>query len=121
MFAMPARVRFFAYLANGLRFPLDTSRAPDLTAPRQIGHCGTVPTPQEGRGEYASVRAQCKLRPNTGGAAMLRKSNTVGRSDPKSSQSLDDWMYAVALIILRRQMRGKWVDSLSSSGPTAAA
>ena len=52
---------------------------------------------------------------------MLRKNNTAARSNPKSSQSLDDWMYAVALIILRRQMRGKWVDSLSSSGPTATA
>jgi hypothetical protein len=73
-------------------------------------------SPQLMRNRFGSAQAQPTYR----GTTMLQATDKTRRSTPSSSPSLDEWMYALSLIILRRQMRGKWVGSLNSTGPSAA-
>ena len=40
---------------------------------------------------------------------MLQKISTVPKSTRLSSERLDNFIHAMALVILRRQMRGKWM------------
>jgi hypothetical protein len=46
---------------------------------------------------------------------MSRKNNSVQPYSPKSSESLDHWMHAVAFVIVRRQMRKKWKSDIRVS------
>jgi hypothetical protein len=47
----------------------------------------------------------------------MKKNTSNGSRTPIPDETLDLWMHAVALVILRRQMRGRWT---SGSRPLAA-
>jgi hypothetical protein len=48
------------------------------------------------------------------------KKNTSNRARPSiPNETLELWMEAVALVILRRQMRGRWTSSSRSLATTA--
>jgi hypothetical protein len=50
----------------------------------------------------------------------MRKITGSRRPACKSSERLDNFLLAMAFVISRRQMRGKWMSRLRSSGPTLA-
>jgi hypothetical protein len=41
----------------------------------------------------------------------LKKNSTLDQSAPVTQESLDKLMHAVALVILRRQMKSRWTTS----------
>ena len=47
----------------------------------------------------------------------MKKNTSNSPRAPRPDETLDLWMQAVALVILRRQMRGRWT---SDSRPLAA-
>jgi hypothetical protein len=49
--------------------------------------------------------------------SIVKKNTSNGSRAPIPNETLDLWMHAVALVILRRQMRGRWT---SGSRPLAA-
>ncbi len=49
----------------------------------------------------------------------MKKNTSNNPGTPIPNESLDRWMEAVALVILRRQMRGRWTSSSRSLAATA--
>jgi len=41
----------------------------------------------------------------------VKKNTSNSSRAPVPNETLDLWMHAVALVILRRQMRGRWTSS----------
>ena len=70
--------------------------------------------PAAGRSQALLVSAS--LRSHRG-VSIVRKNTANSPCAPIPTESLDLWMHAVALVILRRQMRGRWKsDSRSRAG-----
>jgi hypothetical protein len=50
----------------------------------------------------------------------MRKVTSPRRTVCNSSARLDNFLLAMAFVISRRQMRGKWMSRLHSTGPSLA-
>lgn len=50
---------------------------------------------------------------------IIRAHQRTQQSQPLAQASLDDWLHAVAFVMLRRQMRGRWMTGMGSTHSTA--
>jgi hypothetical protein len=50
----------------------------------------------------------------------MRKNTRSQWHERNASEQLDNWLHALAFVISRRQMRGRWMGRLRSSSATPA-
>lgn len=92
--------------------------SPDLTTGvTGFRPAGTLWDPSYTNCRWPSVRTQSSLEQAyvyIEEVSIMKKNTSNSSRAPIPNETLDLWMEAVALVILRRQMRGRWTSSSRS-------